>query len=535
METSFKGPQSFPIEFSRTSDADAYVVGNRFGLSGKGRIEFAQHEVVITGRRRKFLRWGEEIVLRLPREGIQNVQRAGDKLRLELAEADAERLPSIRKGSKTPLLTFWASDEAAAEEIENLLPARWTEGFVPDLLEWQEFRQWLVSRTPRVYIVWVLIGLNLTVFSVLSLLLGFNFQAVAALALPFGNYGPATINGQWWRLLSYQFMHADVLHIAFNMVVLAQLGPVVERIFGHVRFLAIYLVCGIAGGLASIAWHSQVASIGASGSIFGVLGALLAYVLDRRNNVPAAVMTRERTSLLLFAGYNLFNGFTQQGTDNAGHLGGLACGLILGTCLADPLGPMPQTRKLLHRAITAAMVAVVAATLVIGLELEPRSAQGWIALADLHLEGGRVDQAGLDVDKAMELDRNLPDVVFMRGRVHRQAGRHLLARADFEQTVKALPDNPTAHNTLAWLLATSPYDGVRDGNLALQSARRACELTNWKNPRFIDTLAASYAESGQFEEAVRWQNKIVSEMGWKGKGAASRLELFRSGRPYREL
>lgn len=94
-----------------------------------------------------------------------------------------------------------------------------------------------------------------------------------------------------------------------------------------------------------------------------------------------------------------------------------------------------------------------------------------------------------------------------------------------------------ANNTLAWTLATSPQDGLRDGARATRLAFAACELTDWKNAAYIDTLAAAYAETGNFAEAVRWQAKALELPEFQGTvrtEAMNRLALYESGRPYRE-
>lgn len=109
------------------------------------------------------------------------------------------------------------------------------------------------------------------------------------------------------------------------------------------------------------------------------------------------------------------------------------------------------------------------------------------------------------------------------------------AAASYREALRLDPENANAHNQLAWLLATGP-DGVRDGRRAVEHATRACELTGWKNPVYIDTLAASYAETGDFGKAVEYQKKALAVPGFeKAKGAAPRrrLDLYVQKAPYR--
>src|SRR6185436_9825896 len=94
-----------------------------------------------------------------------------------------------------------------------------------------------------------------------------------------------------------------------------------------------------------------------------------------------------------------------------------------------------------------------------------------------------------------------------------------------------------ASNTLAWTLATTPEDGLRDGARATRLAFAACELTAWQDAAYIDTLAAAHAETKNFAEAARWQKKALELPDFQGAirmDALNRLALYESGRPYRE-
>lgn len=133
--------------------------------------------------------------------------------------------------------------------------------------------------------------------------------------------------GETWRLFSAMFIHIGVFHLLVNLYALYALGPLVEGYYGHLRFLAIYLVGGLFGSLASYAFSDAV-SAGASGAIFGLAGAITVFFVSYRENFGA----RGRSilqNMLFIIGLNLVFGITVPGIDNWGHIGGLVGGALL--------------------------------------------------------------------------------------------------------------------------------------------------------------------------------------------------------------
>lgn len=168
----------------------------------------------------------------------------------------------------------------------------------------------LVSRPTVTY---VLIAINVVIFG-LQFLTGIDQVA--------RNYGmwpvAVAVNGEWFRLLSAAFLHGSFLHIAFNMYVLFALGPALERILGHVRYLALYLVAALGGGIASYAFSDiRTISVGASGAIFGLMGALL--IAGRR-------LGHDIRQVAMLLAVNVVIGFVAPGVDWRAHLGGLVAG-----------------------------------------------------------------------------------------------------------------------------------------------------------------------------------------------------------------
>jgi rhomboid protease GluP len=134
------------------------------------------------------------------------------------------------------------------------------------------------------------------------------------------------LRGEVWRFITPIFLHANLGHIGVNSYSLWIVGPPVERSFGYFRFLAIYLLSGIAGVVASFLF-SPALSLGASGAIFGLVGALIPLMI-RNQDILANIGQRIR-SLALVIGVNLLFGLAP-GIDNWGHIGGLLGGLTLG-------------------------------------------------------------------------------------------------------------------------------------------------------------------------------------------------------------
>jgi len=135
-------------------------------------------------------------------------------------------------------------------------------------------------------------------------------------------------NGEYYRLISAMFLHGGLVHIGFNMYALYFLGPIVERAFGKLKYLLIYFIGGISSSLASYLF-SQVVSVGASGAIFALLGAILIYNL-KIGYKSNKVMIGNIISVIIT---NIAIGFILPNIDNFGHLGGLAAGVIVTSAL----------------------------------------------------------------------------------------------------------------------------------------------------------------------------------------------------------
>lgn len=144
---------------------------------------------------------------------------------------------------------------------------------------------------------------------------------------------PALVaQGEWWRLLSSMFLHSGFVHLAVNMLSLYFLGSFLEGAFGRGRFLALYMLSGISGGLAYLYFGAfDAAAVGASGAIFGLLGGIFGYSLRRGTFSWQNPVIRQ---LLILLALNLYIGFSVPVISNTAHLGGLAGGVVFGWLVA---------------------------------------------------------------------------------------------------------------------------------------------------------------------------------------------------------
>jgi membrane associated rhomboid family serine protease len=179
------------------------------------------------------------------------------------------------------------------------------------------------------------------------------------------NYGPLTISGEYWRLFTAGFLHADIIHIALNMWCLWSLGRLAERLFGKWQTFAIYMVTGVGGAILSIANNPQHGELGASGAVFGIVGAVIAGVKFGDLDISAGEKKAIVSSAVSFAVLNFVLGLSGNfgvgmfaNVDNMCHLGGFVTGLMVGL----PLGAFIRNKSL-----QVGTLVVTSAVLVLGM------------------------------------------------------------------------------------------------------------------------------------------------------------------------
>lgn len=192
-----------------------------------------------------------------------------------------------------------------------------------------------------------LIGLSVLVF-LLMVAFGASPRApnTAQLIKWGANNGYYTLlYNQYWRLLSSNYVHIGIIHLVVNMYCLWGLGRLLELFYARKDYVLLYTYTGIAGSLLSVGLHPYVTSAGASGAIFGVAGVLLTTLKYGHLPLPEATRKTLFREILQFAGINLVVGFVLLGVDNAGHLGGLLSGLVVGGALGKHLDPSEASAR----------------------------------------------------------------------------------------------------------------------------------------------------------------------------------------------
>ena len=258
-------------------------------------------------------------------------------------------------------------------------------------------------------------------------------------------FSPLIADGQYWRLFTAMFLHADVPHMLFNGLGLFLFGSLVERTYGHLRFTAIYIVAGLSGSVLSFAMNSISIGAGASGAIFGVLGALGAFFAMQRSTIgtPARI---NLAVVAVMAGISLAYGLVTPRIDNWAHLGGLIGGAAMGLALSPTLSPMldiagrpsgfrwklpPVSR---WWAVPAAAALLAAGTALGALSL-PDNAYTHLFIAERRLDAGDTAGALSELTEAIRLERSLARAYYLRGIILAEQGNIDGAVADLGAAV----------------------------------------------------------------------------------------------------
>jgi rhomboid protease GluP len=271
--------------------------------------------------------WADGLVPALGRgetfdcERILNVETSGNQVRLE-----------IRPNGVAHTVILQLPDGQSAAALAAMLPKTRTADFTPRLGPNPAFIQTLRAGVGT----WGVLIANVILYLCAAIL----SPPGRGFLLPDNSWGAnvsgLTLPGEPWRLLSAQFLHANLRHLTGNLLVLIALGPLVERLLGVYRFLGTYLFAGVCGNLLSLAVHPGLHSVGASGAIFGLVGCFAAlWIRSRTHEVRQVIRAHAQIAIYLcISGIGI--SLSDSHIDIAAHIGGLLAGFASGLILARP-------------------------------------------------------------------------------------------------------------------------------------------------------------------------------------------------------
>jgi membrane associated rhomboid family serine protease len=351
------GAVEYPARFSAVGGIAGWMQSavRRWPLHGSGVVRIEADDLILRGWRRTWLGVPLEGEVRIELAHIRNVAIDDRWVRFETHPPEGRR----RR------LQFRAASDEAAAAILDRLPKTGSAGFAAEWQELRAFDQALVLNAKRAWATPILVAINLVVFAACVIAGGGFWMLDQQLLGRWGNSGVLVMEGEGYRVVTAFFMHAGLMHLLINMWVLWGAGRLTERLYGTGPFLVIYLASGILASLGSIAWNPFTVSVGASGAIFAVLGALLVFLARSETRVPRKVVRAHALSTAAFLLFNLASGMVSANIDNAAHVTGLIAGCVLGWTLARPLSA--ESRAPLSPVQIAAAGAVACVAIAAGV------------------------------------------------------------------------------------------------------------------------------------------------------------------------
>ena len=229
-----------------------------------------------------------------------------------------------------------------------------------EYLNIQRFQQSLQNASQTLIITKLLIAANVLVhLYVLSISSNYKPGEMGQMYVDMGaNIGMLTFNGEWWRLFSSMFVHGGLTHLLFNMYALWVIGSIVEKLFGSFGFICIYLISGIGGSVFSLYNHTfNVPSVGASGAVFGIFGALVSYAYFKKMPKKISLHILKNAGLMILI--NAAIGFSIPQIDNAAHIGGCIAGIIAAFFIGQDITRVNEKKRTVTALVSCVVTAII--------------------------------------------------------------------------------------------------------------------------------------------------------------------------------
>ncbi len=240
------------------------------------------------------------------------------------------------------LFTYDLSEYSSLPDMEALLMKKYRETSI-------EFK------ASRPFATYTLITINAALWILMELFSTMAGVRFGNLLIPFGaKFNVLIMAGEYWRLITPVFLHANITHLFFNSYSLYSIGMYVERIYGWKKFVLVYFLSGLTGNIASFAFTSypQIPGVGASGAIFGLLGAMLYFGVES----PKAFKKYFGSNIIIVIVINLALGFSIPGIDNLAHIGGLTGGFLTSGMLKVREGETGSGKRLVFAAVMLILI-----------------------------------------------------------------------------------------------------------------------------------------------------------------------------------
>ena len=347
-----------------------------------------------------------------------------------------------------------------------------------------------------------LVAINAAVF-VAMVLTGVSVsEPTTAQLLKWGaDFGPQSLGSQPWRLLTSNYVHIGIIHIAVNMWCLWNLGLLAELFFDRWTYVLAYTASGLAGSIASLWWHPMGVGAGASGAIFGLAGALIAALYLGKLPISKPAMRSVLNSLLIFAAYNLFFGAVTARTDNSAHIGGLVVGLAIGAALAKKLTEPAEVRQRWRFGVFA-----VTALVLLVLFSSVKQTRGYVVPLERGLDAlqsGQNDEAIRNLEQAASKRSNDHIIQVMLGQAYLRKLDYAKAEATLQRAVQTDSEDSHAQYFLGF---TQLKLGKSDQ--AITTLQKAAQLDP-NNPDIETNLGMAYQARNMRTEAQAAFQKAV--------------------------